>query len=496
MNELKNYPWSSHFPISEKDLEKWKQSSTKKSLTFYALKKGFLKEKDYFNWALDYYQIPKVDNIYFQQSLMKKADWNQIQDTYDWTEEVLPVSFWNDTIFIGCVEMNDKVPQKIVGFDIRVVLTSQKNLTISWSFLKTLSDIIEKTATGYNQTAPGLKTADKGLKTADKGLSLSAKKPALEPSLKLDSEKDFKDEKLKGIFEPDLPSQKKIDPKNYPGPILSGLPQEENLRQDDSMADFPERSRPQEEENQLLFMKKKNKKSAFEKNKELLVDSESGFSQLGLNDLKEKKESDLPLVKNSMPLRKNHFKANPSLKAKKLRSDKIQELKLQNEEENPTKNHHIPLGQKTKTGFSILTAEQINYQTLWDYTKKHYCSSMIFNVEEDKAYLKSFTGRVKVQSRDKFCVDFNDYTFFKVVQRGYPYNGFIVESPGNQKFFAGLGWDTYPQYTTALPIKDHSEKIDKIFVGFSLKNFSKQEIQNIQKDILDIIQKGKVSQAA
>jgi len=202
---------------------------------------------------------------------MKKADWNQIQDTYDWTEEVLPVAFWNDTIFVGCVERNDKVPQKIVGFDIRVVLVSQKSLTINWSFLKTLSDIIEKTATGYNQIAPSSKTA---LKTENEGLTLSAKKPAVEPSLKLVNEKDFKDEKLKGIFEPDLPSQKKLYPKNYPGPVLSGLPQEENLRQDDSSADFPERSRPQE--NQLLFMKKKNKKSAFEKNKELLVDSKSG----------------------------------------------------------------------------------------------------------------------------------------------------------------------------------------------------------------------------
>jgi len=209
-----------------------------------------------------------------------------------------------------------------------------------------------------------------------------------------------------------------------------------------------------------------------------------------------KKESDLPLVKDSKPLQKNHFKVHPSLKAKQPPSKKTQELKPQNKEEGHTKEHHIPLGQKTKTGFSILTAGQINYQTLWNYTKKHYCSSMIFNVKEDKAYLKSFTGRIKVQSRDKFYVDFKDYTFFKVVQRGYPYNGFVVESPGNKKFFAGLGWDTYPQYTTALPIKDHSEKIDRIFVGFSLKSFSKQEITNIQKDILDIIQKGKVTQAA
>ena len=465
MNEVKNYPWHNKFQIPEKNLEKWRNSSSKKSLTFYALKNRLINKKDYFEWAVDHYQTPKINDMYFEQNLMKKDTWNQVKDTYDWTEEVLPIAFWNNTIFIGCVELNDKVPKKILGFDSRIVLTSQKSLEVIWSFYKTLSDIIEKTLTGFDKESSLLKIQSEEP-------SQIKPKESLNP-LKLSTEKNFKQEKLKGTFDPDLPIQKK----NYPPPVLQSsseqdFPEEERIRNDSSDETFPGRSFPQEGEDSLLFMKRK-KESAFEKNKDLLVDTNQKVS----HTLESKKESGLKLVENSIPSAKNVFKSPAS----KLKSG--------------ISNETTPIDEEATAGFSRLKEIQ-NYNTLWDYAKKHYCSSIIFNVEGDKAYLDSFTGKVKIKSEDNFYIDFKDQTLFKIVQRGYPYNGFVVESPANKKLFADLGWNSYPQYTTAIPIKDSEDNLKKIFLGFSLKNFSKQEIQNIQKDILDIFHKRKLSRVA
>ena len=470
MNELNHYPWQDKFQIPEEKLKEWKQSSAQNSLTFYALKNRLINKKEYFDWAIEHYQTPKVDDMYFEENLMKKDDWNKIKDTYDWTEEVLPIAFWNNTIFVGCVELSHKVPKQILGFDSRIVLVNQKNLEVTWSFFNTLSDIIEKTSTGVNYRSPGLKVEREELSKIKK--EETPAKMAL------------KTEKLKGTFEPDLPVKKK----NYPQPFLQSsqsFPEEERQRQTPSEETFPGRSLPQEED-QFLFMKKKEEESAFEKNKELLVDSKKKTSKLSSsNDLKPKQG--LKLVKDSIPSVKSVFTPPPLSSVKK---SKVTEL-TQNFTET-----HITSTDKTNTDFSILSGEQNNYKVLWDYTKKYYCSSIIFNVKEDKAFLDSFTGKIKLKSEDKFYVDFKEYNLFKVVQRGYPYNGFVVDSAANKKFFADLGWDKYPQYTTAIPIKDSSENIKKIFVGFSLKTFSKQEIQNIQKDILDIFQKRKLSQAA
>ena len=451
------YAWQDKFQIPEKNMSEWKQTAPQTSLTFYALKNRIINEKDYFDWAIDYYQIPKVNNLYFEQKLIKKDEWNEIKETYDWTEEVLPIAFWNNTIFIGCLELNDRVPKKILGFDSRVVLVSQKQLEVTWSFFNTLSDIIEKSSTGFKLNP--LKLDLEETSKLKKEESLNTLKLSKATSFKEESPLKLKIEQLKGTFESDIPNKKKF----YPQPVLKQasqqeFPEDDVLRQSQNDETFPGRSLPSEE--QLLFMEKqKEKESPFEKNKELLVD---------------KKENKVNQEENFTSYVENPL--NISVLSK------VNQLKLEKETET--------------TNFLNLT-EKENYISLWNYTKKYYCSSILFNVKEDKAYLDSFVGRVSLKSStDKIYVDFKDHTFFKVLQRGYPYNGFVVESPANKKFFSDLGWDKYPKYTTGIPIKDSSENIKKIFVGFSLKSFSKQKIQNIQKDILDIFKEKNLSQAA
>ena len=638
MNEIKNYPWHKKFQIPETQIKEWQETS-EKSLIFYALKNRLIDSHEYFNWASDYYQVPILQDMYFEQNLMKKKSWNEIKDIYDWTEEILPVAFWNNTIFIGCVEINDQVPQQILGYDSRIVLVSQKSLQLIWSFSNTLSDIIEKTFASYQissdskdkkldlnsvtQTNYNLQKfnkksdrtkvkaeklnhqSDKREQKEEKPDLVSVKNKESENKLRLSlsslksSQKALKvfnetSEKLKATFRPDLPNKKKEDSFHFglPSSVKSSFPEEEEaLRVDENQSTFPGRSFSQPGEDHAFVMeKKKEKTSAFDKNKDLLVDSNKSSLNLNLTEFKQKKDLKLksemslkeenpskpsPVVKPSVNLQEGSrvkpsvnlqegsrvkpslklqegsgvkpsvnlqegSRVKPSLKLQegsgvkpslklqegsrvkpslKLQegsgvkpSLKLQEgsrvkpsLKLQEgsrvkpslklQEGEDTKSLNFNKNQ-TATHFSVTNYQGPDYTDLWNYTKKHYCSSMVFNVKGNRAYLDSFIGRLSVKSKDQCFVDFKDYTFFKVVQRGYPYNGFVVKSSANTKFFNNLDWKEYPKYTTAIPIKDSSEKLERIFVGFSLKSFSKQEIQNIQKDILDIIQKKKVLLAA
>ena len=548
MNELKNYPWHKKFQIPQGKLKEWQETS-EKSLTFYALKNRLIDSREYFNWASEYYQVPILKDMYFEQNLMKKECWNEIKGVYDWTEEIFPVAFWNNTIFIGCVEINHQVPQKILGYDSRIVLVSQKNLQLVWSFSNTLSDIIEKTfasyqisadskaqkldlnsvtQTNYNIQKLKLKSEKrakellhksenrekellhKSDKTEKELLHKSDEKEQKEekPALVLVKNREAENksklnlsslkspqkalkvlnetsEKLKATFKPDLPDKKKEDSFHLglPSSVKLSLPEKDSVRVDENNSTFPGRSFSQPEEDQAFVMEKKQEKtSAFDKNKDLLVDSKNTSSlSLNLTEFKKKKG-----VSSEMPLKEEgpSKKPTPAMKDLKLKREDL-DLKSINFNKNDT-----------TTQFSISDHTGHDYTDLWNYTKKHYCSSMIFTVKDNKAYLDSFIGRLSLKSKDKLFVDFEDYTFFKVVQRGYPYNGFVVKSQANTKFFNDLDWKEYPKYTTAIPIKDSSEKLERIFVGFSLKSFSKQEIQNIQKDILDLIQKKKLTLAA
>ena len=100
----KNYPWLSHLDVSEQLIQDWQNKNTSKSFTFWALRNRKVNQTSYFDWAVDHYQMPFLNGLFFEQNLMSKTQWNEIKDLFDWTEEVLPVAFWNDTIFIGCVE--------------------------------------------------------------------------------------------------------------------------------------------------------------------------------------------------------------------------------------------------------------------------------------------------------------------------------------------------------------------------------------------------------
>ena len=109
----------------------------------------------------------------------------------------------------------------------------------------------------------------------------------------------------------------------------------------------------------------------------------------------------------------------------------------------------------------------------------------------------SWTGRVKCVKTLDIFVDLDDYSLFKIVGRGYSYNGFVVDNPVNKKFFSQIGWQEYPKHVTAIPIKDNENKLVNVFVGLGLEVISRKKTQQIEENVLKFFHNvHKMSQAA
>ena len=78
MDLAENYPWMKSLKVSEEDFRKWKSSNTGESFVFWSLNNRVITQKPYFDWAVEHYQIPFLEDMYFEQYLMTKKQWGKI----------------------------------------------------------------------------------------------------------------------------------------------------------------------------------------------------------------------------------------------------------------------------------------------------------------------------------------------------------------------------------------------------------------------------------
>ena len=74
MDLLKTYPWAKELKVSKKDFKSWQLEDTQASFVFWSLKNKVIDKKEYFNWAKDHYQIPLLEDLFFEQHLIKKVN--------------------------------------------------------------------------------------------------------------------------------------------------------------------------------------------------------------------------------------------------------------------------------------------------------------------------------------------------------------------------------------------------------------------------------------
>ena len=466
----KNYPWLHNFKIAGHAIQSWQDKKSTKSLTFWALQNKNIDQKAYFEWAIDHYQIPFLEGIFFEQNLMTKTQWNEIKDLHDWTEEILPVAVWNDTIFIGCVEP-PTIEISPLGFETRYVLISYPSLRIMWKFVQSLSQFIEKEVT----KSIALEALNQQLKSVS--LEKPAKKPLDKPVIAFQQSANS-----------ELSVKKPLDKPVSSEPVLSLQESANSELSVKKPLDKPVSSEPvlslQESANSELSVKKPLNKPAIsvtnlekrvsfpEEDQERVADDNNTFP------------GRVPAEDNVLVMK--DFK-------KRQRVSQNGSSSSNNTNTGNTKFTFFDTVDKTVTHFSM----SYNYEELWRYTKSFYCTSLVLRVKGGEICPVSWTGRIKPLKTGDISVNLNDYSLFKVVQKGYSYNGFVVDNPVNKKFFSQIGWQEYPKHVTAIPIKDRKNKLINVFVGFSLEPISRGKIQQIEENVLKFFQTShKISKVA
>jgi len=126
------HPWAKALEISESRLQEWqKDVKPNESLLYKLLIEKKIDEEKYLSWARNQYQLASVECSFFSSHLDAEL-WNSTRMDFQWTPDFLPIKIWEETLFIGCVEP----PQTLPNFQrpVKLILAPASGLNQLWKF--------------------------------------------------------------------------------------------------------------------------------------------------------------------------------------------------------------------------------------------------------------------------------------------------------------------------------------------------------------------------
>ena len=501
----KSYPWIKEFKVSKDHFEKWKSEGAKDCFTSWSLQNNVITQKQYFDWAVEYYKTPFLQDIFFEQNLMTRKEWAKLRGLAHWTARMLPVAVWNDIVFIACLNPKKKGDGKF-DFNHRFVLVSSRALETHWKFTRELSrslDRLENTKSGFMDTRSGFITKSGFVET---GHGLEDTKSVITRSNLIDvgaisedtrsgfiTRSNVIDEKLNSTFTSDKvhqPQTKSVTlNKDKKAKIQSVLLDENKKVSSLNRKQAIKIKKTTLLENSETIPSKENLDLKTPKTKEISINNQKIKMESTVPDpeqvdrVSDSKEQTFP-GRSNQEINLVSKKVSSSQPSTSLKDKKAGEEKGKKEEKR---------GDKTleTSGLYMFNQDQ-SYKNLWEKTNSVFCTSMVLKVKNSQAYLLVQTGRIYVSDfKEEPLIHLGTHSLFKIVNRGHAYHGFIVETEANRKFFDKLGWNNFPKHVTAIPIKDEKDELVKIFLGFAVSSLSKKAIQEIEKNVLDFFSSNK-----
>ncbi len=121
--------WLQHFNISQQELQKWsKQLPPGESLLHWCLTTGKINETAYFKWATTHFQMPILTPDFFSLPY-DESMWTDLQETYKWRPELMPITEWDGVLLIACLEPPSELA---IQRNYRCVLASARLLDLLW----------------------------------------------------------------------------------------------------------------------------------------------------------------------------------------------------------------------------------------------------------------------------------------------------------------------------------------------------------------------------
>lgn len=135
-------PWALGLHIKPELVSLWEKSlPAGQSLLLWCLGTGKLSSSDYLNWAKDHYGIPLLNANYFDQKIDFNF-WNQVKTVANWSNELMPVAFWDGIMFVACVE---PLPEVKWSIKTQYLLADPDHLKKRWQSLNGQSDVAPTT---------------------------------------------------------------------------------------------------------------------------------------------------------------------------------------------------------------------------------------------------------------------------------------------------------------------------------------------------------------
>ena len=417
MDLKKKYPWTEYLKVSVKDFQQWQHSGVEESFVFWSLNNRVINQKSYIDWAVEHYQIPFLEDAFFEQYLITKKQWEKIKDLTEWMPEMTPVAVWEDTVFVGCVKLPLLEEQKF-EFKHHFVLTSSMALQTTWKFVKELSRVIRE-----DHKADQSKLI-KQTNSNNEDSHPKAKVQIQSPSQKTEqlSEKTPLTEKNKVLHETAL-TPNILPEKKHPldNPSIH-QPSVQSSVKEDSISGVKTESTELKINSEVLKMSEDL--PVVEEERVADVDNSTfpGRSPNGEEN---------NLIMGDFGSQASDKESIPPAK-KEMAHDKEKSIVSDLSDEEEWSQAEITV---STTGVSQLVNREQHYDQLWKQMRTIFCTSMILRVKDDKVYRYVWSGLMKVKAKDKELADFKDHSLFKIIQKGHSYHGFVVDTPANKGFF-------------------------------------------------------------
>ena len=123
--------WQKRFSAEAEQAKKQKESEgSPDPLLFYGLQHHIIPRDDYFDWAVKHHRLPFLKPEFFLQfQPFHLPEWKKIQSMKEWSPCLAPVWFYENLVYIGCLEP----PEQSFPFPFRFVLTNDQSLKMLWN---------------------------------------------------------------------------------------------------------------------------------------------------------------------------------------------------------------------------------------------------------------------------------------------------------------------------------------------------------------------------
>lgn len=123
--------WFEQFSTKLQSLEEdYASSGSKVSMLAYAFQTARLNPEEYLAWAVNHYQIPKLNSRFFVETPPSQEVFAKWATHFLWNLECLPVAEWDGSLIVACLEPPQDFSNSVNAI---FVLTSLDDLTYLWN---------------------------------------------------------------------------------------------------------------------------------------------------------------------------------------------------------------------------------------------------------------------------------------------------------------------------------------------------------------------------